>query len=142
MSEREACITVTGLYNQADVLCIKTCPCLHAAVRRYKQMLVRCRGWTPDVRKGGTHHTGRAKQSTRRAEHKNLLMPARSGMPVQAKCWYAARDEPLMSKREARITLTGLNKQADVLCIKTFLCLHAAVRRYKLNVGLLPGRKP
>ena len=28
-------------------------------------------------------------------------------MPVQAKCWYAARDEPLMSKREARITLTG-----------------------------------
>ena len=107
MSEREARITVTGLYNQADVLCIKTCSCLHAAVRRYKQMLVRCRGWTPDVQKGSTHHTGRAKQSTRRAEHKNLLMPARSGTPVQAKCCYAPMDEPLMSKREARITLTG-----------------------------------
>ena len=74
--------------------------------------------------------------------HKNLLMPARSGTLVQAKCWHAAGDEPLMSKREARITLTGLNKQADVLCIKTFLCLHAAVRWYKENVGLLPGMNP
>ena len=73
MSEREARITVTGLYNQADVLCIKTCSCLHAVVRRYKQMLVRCRGWTPDVQKGGTHHTGTAKQPTRCAEHKTLL---------------------------------------------------------------------
>ena len=63
------------------------------------------------------------------AVHENLLMPARSGTLVQAKCWHAAGDEPLRSKREARITLTGLNKQADVLCIKTFACLHAAVRR-------------
>ena len=63
-------------------------------------------------------------------------------MPVQAKCWYAAGDEPLMSKREARITLTGRNKQADVPCIKTFLCLHAAVRWYKQNIGMSPGMKP
>ena len=47
-----------------------------------------------------------------------------------------------MSEREASITLTGLNKQADVLCIKTFLCLHAAVRWYKQNVGMLPGMNP
>ena len=72
------------------------------------------------------------------AVHKLLLMPARSGTLVQAKGWYAAGDEPLMSKREARITVTGLNKQADVPCMKTFLCLHAAVRRYKLNVATLP----
>ena len=63
-------------------------------------------------------------------------------MPVQAKCWYAAGDDPLMSKREARITLTGLNKQLGVLCIKTFLCLHAAVRWYKQNVSRLPGMNP
>ena len=60
-------------------------------------------------------------------------------MPVEAKCWYAAGDEPLMSEREARITLTGLNKQEDVLCIKTFLCLHAAVRWYKQNVAMRRG---
>ena len=53
--------------------------------------------------------------------HKSLLMPARSGMPVQAKCWYAAGDEPLMSKREARITLLGLNKQLDVVAKKILL---------------------
>ena len=44
--------------------------------------------------------------------------------------------------RDARITLTGLNKQADVLCIKTFPCLHAAVRWYKQNVSRLPGMIP
>ena len=88
------------------------------------------------------HHTDRAKQTTRCAVHKTLLMPVRSGKLVQAKCWHAAGDEPLMSKREAHITLTGLHKQADVLCIKNFLCPHATVRWYKQNVGTLPGMNP
>ena len=74
--------------------------------------------------------------------HKNLLMPARSGTLVLAKCWLAAGDEPLMFKREARITLTGLNKRPDVLCMKTFICLNAAVRWDKQNVGMLPGMNP
>ena len=72
---------------------------------------------------------------------KNLLMPTRSGTLVLAKSWLAAGDEPLMSKMEARITLTGLNKQPDVLCIKTFICLHAAVRQYK-QCWLAAGDEP
>ena len=76
------------------------------------------------------------------AVHENLIMPARSGTLVQAKCWHAAGGEPLMSEREARITLIGPNKRADVLCIKTFLCLQVAVSRYKQNVGMLPGMIP
>ena len=63
-------------------------------------------------------------------------------MPVQAKRWHAAGDEALMSEREARITVTGLYKQEDVVCIRTCLCLHAAVRRYKQNVDTLPGMNP
>ena len=66
------------------------------------------------------------------------LMPA----AVQAKRWHVAGDEAVMSEREARTTLTGLKRHADMLCIKTFLCLHAAVRRYKLTVATLPGMNP
>ena len=47
--------------------------------------------------------------------------------------------EPLKSERRACITLLGQNKKADVLCIKTFLCLHTPVRRYKQNYRYVPG---